>query len=59
MAGRLITIDGEVYEVVDEAPERTSMFLINRTRQQQLQVRALEQQLAEARAALAEALAHR
>lgn len=49
---RLVTIEGEVYEVVAEAPGRTSMFLVNRTRKARTKVEELERLLAAARAEL-------
>jgi len=50
---RLVTIDGEIYEVVDEAPGRTSMFLVNLSQKARQRIEQLEQLLADARADLA------
>ena len=51
--GQLITVDDEVFEVVAEAPGRTSMLLVNRTKQCQLQVDDLERRLDALRAEIA------
>lgn len=51
--GRLIRVDDEVFEVVDEAPGGTSMLLINRSKQYRQRIADLERQLTAMRAELA------
>lgn len=53
--GRLLTVDDDVYEVVAVAPGGTSMLLVNRGRQLQERIAALEKALSEAEAELARA----
>ena len=51
--GRLITLDGQVYEVVAEAPGGTSMLLVNRSLKAKNRVEELERLLCAARMDLA------